>query len=152
GSRAVTAEELLEQLETMTYADRVRVLIARGRQGDAESRSLVAALERGNFYERFLALYSCYGSADTAHVLRALADPSPIIRGLAIRLLALVCEETQVQGALAVAAPQVRLPLLWKLHKRRLQAPIDAYLERLAADDEAELCRLLPFGSTATVL
>src|SRR5690348_3847645 len=85
----MTENELLDQLETLSHIERVRAMIALGRRGDAESRQLNAALERGDFYQRFLALYSCFGSGDQAHVLRALADPSRLIRGLAIRLAVL---------------------------------------------------------------
>ncbi len=147
----MTREELLAQFETITHAGRVRVMIDLGRRSDAESQALVGELEHGDFYERFMALYSCFGSRDSAHALRALADPSRIIRGLALRLLPLLCDDTQLQQALHAAPTQVYQPLLWKLHQRKQQATIDAFLERLAAQDSTQLCQLLPFGSPALV-
>ncbi len=59
----MTRDELLDQLEALSHVERVRAMIALGRRGDAEARELIAALERGDFYERFLALYSCFGRA-----------------------------------------------------------------------------------------
>jgi hypothetical protein len=40
--RALTVEELLEELEGLPYAGRVRTMIALGRRQDAESRALLA--------------------------------------------------------------------------------------------------------------
>jgi HEAT repeat protein len=147
----MTPEELLAQLETMTHAGRVQTMIGFGRRSDAESQAIIGGLEHGDFYERFMALYACFGSRDSDHALRALADPSRIIRGLALRLLPLLCDDTQLQQALFTAPAHVYQPLLWKLHQRKQQAAVDAFLERLAAQESAQLCQLLPFGSPALV-
>ncbi|HLW03281.1 MAG TPA: HEAT repeat domain-containing protein [Ktedonobacterales bacterium] len=147
----MTVEELLQDLEARHHAERVRAMIALGRRGDAETRALLAELEAGDFYQRYMALYSCFGSQNREHVLRALDDPSKIIRGLALRLLPLVCDDEQLQQALASAPAQVYLPLLWKLRQRKQQATIDAFLTRLAAQKSAWLIPLLPFGSPELV-
>src|SRR5262249_23514649 len=120
----MTREELLAQLETMTHAGRVRTMIELGRSNIAENQAIFEELEKGDFYERFMSLYACFGSRDSAHALRALADPSRIIRGLALRLLPLLCDDTQLQEALHAAQAQVYLPLLWKLRQRKQQAAI----------------------------
>ena len=142
----MTIEELLTQFETQPDVERVRGMIALGRRGDEEARTLVAALETRGFYERRLALFSCYGSHDRAHVLRALNDPSSILRDLAARLVPLVCDDTQAQEALQVAPSQLRRPLLRRLLQRRRQAPIDAYISALAPND-TQFPRLLPLAS-----
>ena len=145
------AEELLQQLEVMSHADRVRRMIELGRQHDAESRALIAELAQGGFYERYMALYACFGSQNRAQVLHALADPSRIIRGLALRLVPIVCEESELQQVLEGAPAEVYQPLLWKLYQRKQQAIIDAFLERLAARDDSQFNQLLPFGSPTLV-
>jgi hypothetical protein len=147
----MTREELLAQLETLTHAGRVQTMIELGRRSDAESQAIVSELEHGDFYERFMALYSCFGSRDSAHVLRALADPSRIIRGLALRLLPLVCDEAQLQNALKSAPAQMRLPLLWKLRQHQQQRAIDRFLETLAEQQDAQFLHLLPFGAPTLV-
>ncbi|HKB47627.1 MAG TPA: hypothetical protein VKC57_08015, partial [Ktedonobacterales bacterium] len=95
----MTRDELLDQLEALSHVERVRAMIALGRRGDAEARELIAALEHGDFDERFLALYSCFGSRDRPHVLRALADPSRLIRGLAAHLAVGVLDDQQATQA-----------------------------------------------------
>ncbi len=143
----MTLEDLLEQLERLSHAERVRIMIDLGRRNDAESRALLADLAQGGFYERYIALYSCFGSRNREQVLRALADPSRLIRGLALRLVPIVCDEAALRQVLESAPAQVYQPLLWKLRQRKQQAIIDAFLERLAARDEAQFFRSLAFGS-----
>src|SRR5919197_2120514 len=82
GSRA-----LLRELEPLRHVERVRRMVEIGRRAAA----LVAALESGGTYERWLALVSCFGSRDAAHALRALTDSSRLVRGLAITLVPLLC-------------------------------------------------------------
>jgi|SRR5579871_636327 len=154
-----TIEEFVHQLEPLTHAARVDAMIELGvqsvmhpgRSSTAESKALIAALEQGGFFERFMALYSCFGSRDSAQVRRALADPSRIIRGLAIRLLPLACDEAELQSALESVSPQLYLPILWKLRQHGQQGVIDRFLEALAGQETALLCPLLPFGSPALI-
>src|SRR5690348_5218068 len=110
----MTSDELLDQLETLSHVERVRAMIALGRRDDAEARELIAGLERGDFYGRFLALYSCFGRADQAHVLRALADPSRLIRGLGARLAVRVLDDEQVIQSFALLSLGMRNTLLSK--------------------------------------
>jgi hypothetical protein len=147
----MTKDEVLDQLEALSHVERVRAMIALGRRGDAEARELIAALERGDFYERFLALYSCFGSSDQPHVLRALADPSRLLRGLAARLAVLVLDDQQAIQAFAHLSPSMRKPLLSNLRGARRQAVVDACLEKLATASDAQLLPLLDLGSPAVV-
>ena len=149
----MTAEQLLQILETLTFSARIHHMIDSGRTSlhDSELASTITMLEQGGFYERFLAIYSCFGSSDGAHVLRALADPSRIIRGVAIKLTTLACDEAQLRQALEIVPRDGRLPLLWKLHHHGDQLLIDAFLEQLAETQDLQLLKLLPCGSPALV-
>jgi hypothetical protein len=147
----MTKDELLEQLEPLSHVERVRAMIALGRREDAEAHELIATLERGDFSERFLALYSCFGSRDQAHVLRALADPSRLMRGLAARLAVRVLDDQQAIQTFAVLGPGMRKPLLSRLRGVRRQAVVDACLEQLAAASDRQLLPLLYLGSPAFV-
>jgi len=102
-------------------------------------------------FARFLALHSCFGSADGAHVLRALTDPSRIIRGTAIHLVPLICDEEQLWQALTVVPRDGRRALLWKLRHHGYEVLIDAFLEHLATTNDLQLRTLLPCGSPALV-
>src|SRR5262249_19975116 len=148
---AMTRDELLDQVETLSHVERVRAMIALGRRGDAEARQLSATLERGDFYERFLALYSCFGSRHQAHVQRGLADPSRLIRGLAVRLAVRVLDDQQAIHAFAHLSPGMRKPLLSKLRGVRRQTVVDACLEQLATAGDPQLVALLHLGSSPLV-
>lgn len=118
---------------------------------DPSAAETLAALTRGGFYERYLALQACFGSRDADHVLQALADPSRGIRALAATLVPLVCNDAQARSALERIARPQRSLLLRQLQKRRRQAPIDAYVEERAAADDPALPLLLPFASPPIV-
>src|SRR5258707_1147873 len=149
----MTAEQLLQELETLTYAARIRRMVDFGHTAthDPQLAATLTILEQGDFYERFLAIYSCFGNRDGAHVLRAVADPSRIIRGMAIRLAPLACDEAQLRQALALVPRDGRQPLLRQLRHYSQQAFIDEFLEQLAATHDLQLRQLLPCGSPALV-
>src|SRR5260370_18493049 len=148
----MTLDQLLQDVETLPHAARVQTMIELGRrsQTDPETAMLLSELAQGEWYQRFLALYSCFGSANAGQVLVVLSDPSRVVRGLALRLLPLVCTSAQLQQALETALPALRLPLLWKLARHGHSALIDAFLEQLSPD-EPQFCRLGWFASEATV-
>lgn len=150
----MTADWLPAELEPLTHAARMRRMVEVGRLAarDAGVADAVADLEQRGFYERSLALQSCFGSGDGAHALRALADPSRSIRGLALLLLALVGDDAQVQTALERATFSQRRVLLRRLYRRRRLAPIDAFLATLAGRSDERLGALLPFGSPEQVV
>lgn len=113
--------------------------------------SILATLAQGNFYERFLSLYACFGSTDGAHVLRALTDPSRSIRAVAIRLVPLACDEEQMRQALARIPADGYISLLWKLRHHGHFTLIDDFLDQLARADDLSLLKLLPLGSLSCV-
>jgi hypothetical protein len=116
-ARRLTARGLLRELERLTHAARMRRLVDVGRLSatDRSARSTLAALERSGPYERALALQSCYGSRDGAHVLRALADPSGSVRALALSLVALLCDDDQALAAIDLLPSAGRRRLLKRL-------------------------------------
>jgi hypothetical protein len=67
------ADKLLRELEKLTHSGRVRRMVELGRTAAANpnTASLIDELEQGDFYERSLALQSCFGSKDGEHMLRA---------------------------------------------------------------------------------
>ncbi len=154
GSRGrALADDLLARLEPLTHDARVRELVALGRasKDDAGSAAALTDLEGRGFYERYLALLSCYGSRDGAHVLRALADPSRTVRALAVALTPVACDDAQAADALALLRPSIRRRLARRLRLTRRQGPIDALLDRLAAAGDPALADLLPYGSAGIV-
>lgn len=142
----MTTQELLQAMESQTHAQRIQAMVALGRHQDADSVAIIADLERGGFYERQLALYSCFGGRDSAHVLRALNDPSRLLRGLASRLVAIVCDDTNAIRALDEAPMGLRVQVAKTLGTRRRSAVVDAYITRPETDASATRS-LLPFAS-----
>lgn len=144
----MNATDLLRELETLAHAARVRRMVALGQAARSDSRSagVIAALEQGDVYARSLALYTCYGSGDGAYILRALADPSRGVRSQALRLAALVCDDTQAQAALAALPARAQRRLLSRLAARRRYGPVDAFLATLP---DAEAGPLLAYASPA---
>src|SRR5215475_9662641 len=57
---------------------------------EPEVAAAIAHLSRGDFLGRYLALYTCFTNRERSLVLHALADPSRIIRNLALRLVPIV--------------------------------------------------------------
>lgn len=149
----MTIDQLLQDVETLPHGSRVRTMIELGRRAriDPETAALLDELAQGEWYQRFLALYACFGSANAAHVLAALDDPSKILRGLALRLVPLVCTPAQLQQTLSSVPTALRQPLIWKLARHGHTALIDAFVDQLQPDDP-QFCQLLRFASEATVL
>jgi len=152
-SIAMTASHLLQELETLPHHARILRMVELGRAAahDPTIAATVVTLEQGDFYARFLALHACFSSYDGAHVLRSLVDPSRTIRGTAISLSVLTCDETQLRQALRLVPRDGRLPLLWKLRHHGHAALIDEFLEHLAETGDPQLRKLLPCGSPTLV-
>lgn len=149
----VTQNILVKQLETVTHAARMRRMTELGRAAatDAQIAQTLTALENGGFYERCLALQSCFGSKDGGHALRAIEDPSSIIQNRALKLLALFGNEAQITKALHDARPDRRLSLLGLLRNGPHAATVDSFLNTLADRDAVALGPLLSFGSAQVV-
>ncbi len=122
------------------------IALGRSAQSDSATADLIAALAGGDFYARWLALQSCYGSHDGAQIQRALADPSQLIRSAALRLLGLFCDDARVLAALPTLHPKQQQSLLKLLRERRRFAVIDAFLQQV---DGAALSQFLPYASPA---
>lgn len=150
-------EELLKELEPLTHDARTVRMIELGRlanEGGTQAGEVAAtlhALEQGGFYERRLALVSCFSSRDGARVLRYLSDPSRMLRSLAARLVMVACDDDQTQAALEAVAPKLRTRLLRRLVKLGRSNAIDLYLAGMEARGELGLERALAFGSEAFV-
>src|SRR5690348_9478480 len=142
----MTIDQLLQDLEVLTHAVRVQKMIELGRRStnDPEIAALLNEMAQGEWYQQFLALYSCFGSANATQVLATLTHSSRILRGLALRLLPLICNQTQIQQALETAPPALRLPLLWNLSKHGHYACIDRFVEQLFPDDP-RFCQFVCF-------
>lgn len=149
----MTTEQILADVDGLTDADRVKRMIAFGKEArtEAETAAALGTLSAGGFYERRLALLACSGSRDGGLPLRSLADPSRLLRGLALSLVPILCTEEQVLDALEAAPRQAQAALLGRLVRRKRPAPVDAFLDCLAGRKDPALGRLLPFGSEAAV-
>lgn len=149
----MTTEQILAEVDGLTDAGRVRRMIALGReaQADRQTADALAALSRGGFYERRLALLACSGSRDGALPLQMLSDPSRLLRGLAISLIPILCTDDQVGQALDAAPEAAPRTLLKRLVRRKRRRPVEAFLARLAARKDPALGGLLPFESPEAV-
>src|SRR5260370_4616471 len=150
----MTPKQLLQQCEVLTHNVRMHRMVEFGRlaASDANADNTISILARGDVYQRVLATQSCYGSRNAAQTLQALCDPSHSVRALALQLVALICSDAELQDALALLPLDLKEVLLRHLQKRRRQAPIDTHLETLASRHDAELKKLVPFGSRAVVI
>ena len=145
----MVVDELLREFETLPYTARMRRMVELGRRAgqDKGVAALLDALAAGNVYRRSLALQSCFGSYDGAHVLAALQDPSRGLRAQALALVPLVCDDAQALAAFDGLVPVQQRSLARRLFKRRRQAVIDRFLDALARRDEVHLPTMLRFGS-----
>jgi hypothetical protein len=150
----MTTATLLADLETAPYDHRVQRMVALGRlsRTDAAAAAVLQPLANATgFYERQLALLACYGSHDGAHVLAALADPSRLLRGLALSLVAKVCADEQAQLAFGRLTRKTQPKLLRNLRQRGRPAVVDAILADLADTADERLALFLFFGTAALV-
>jgi len=120
-------------------------------KSDTAIAAAIGDLEQGDFYARYMSLYSCAGSDDGAHVLRSLRDPSRIIQGLAIGMVAPVCDDRQAADALEALSDKSSAILLRRLFKARRHTAIDRHIDVLASRSDLTLPSLLPLGSEAKV-
>ncbi len=119
---------------------------------DSNIRKILEEFARGGFYERGLSLQSCYGSRDCNRVLLSLSDPSRILRGLAIRLVALICDDEQaLQTFSNVTTRSARRKLLCRMAQRRRFDVVDEYLRRMLADQNSDVNELVSYGAPAFI-
>jgi len=143
-------ETLLAELEHLTHVARMHRMVHEGRASisDSNIRKMIEEFAGGGFYERGLCLQSCYGSRDGNHVLLSLSDPSRILRGLAIRLVALICDDDQVLQAFSIVTTRsARRKLICRMAQRRRFDVVDEYLRRMLADQNSDVNELVSYGS-----
>lgn len=149
----MTSQQLKQQLELLTYRNRVRRMVELGRQAstDATVRGILDSLEQGDFYERLLALNSCYGSYDGTKIMRAVSDSSYLIRSKAIQMLVPLVDDTQVQIALNTVTLKECRYVLKQLLKWHRRSCIDTFINQLASTNNDKFGRLLPYASSEVV-
>lgn len=147
--------KLLSQLETKRYSHRVQIMVDLGRQikngQDSNAQNMISILEQGDFYQRHLALISCYGSHDKNHIFQATLDPSQFIRSKACKLASFICDDEQILTLLNQVSPSIRKKLLHGLSKRKRYSAIDAYLQQLAQNNHPDLIAYLSYGSPSFI-
>lgn len=145
---------LLAELEAMTHSARMRRMVDVGRAalGNSAVKAMLDEMERGGFHERGLSLQSCYGSRDGGRVLHALSDPSRLLRGLAIRLVALACDFDQALQAFSLLTNRAaRKTLIRRLSRHRRFDVVDECLRRMMAERDSDAVGLVSYGSAAFV-
>ena len=155
----MTPDALLAEFEPLTHRKRIQRMVDLGRsiaRGDDPALAPLAdALERHeSAYARLLAVGTAWGSHDGARVLRALRDPSRAVRGRAIKLVPLACDDAQAEAALGlVPSGRLRTRLAVALRRRRRSGVLDAFLDaRLGeARPEGQVVDLLAIGSADAV-
>ena len=150
----MSRESLLAELEHLTHAARMRRMVDEGcvAINDARIRATLEELASGGFYERGLSLQACYGSRNSHHVLRSLSDPSKILRWLAIRLVALICDYDQSLHAFSIVTTRsARRKLMRRMAQRRRFDVVDEMLRRMIADQNPDVDELVSYGSPAFV-
>ena len=137
-----TLAELYQRLSTSSHQARLRELIALGAQAkqDAQCAALLSALSQGDAFARRCALISCFGSQNGEMILRAVSDPSRSVRGLALRLVVLFCDDAQVVEALQLSQELLANPkeagvstghLCISVDREALQRTLDARLREV---------------------
>ena len=149
----MTPQQLLRTLEPLTYSDRIRKMIQMGQRSrqDSNVAKTLNQFAQGNFYERYLALQSCYSSRNLQMVRRSLVDPSRQIQAVALRLVALFGDGESVRSALETLPPKAKRTFLHRLLGRRRQQVVDEHLAQLAVSNPAQFLQLWHFGSAAQV-
>ena len=137
-------QQLLLELTDLPVGARMKRLTELGR--DEAATATLQAWENGDGFERRLSLQSCYGSRDGARVARMASDKSRLVRDLAIKISAEVCEIGQLEIIFAPLNDKSRRHFLVLLIRKNRRAEIDALIEGARArGDNWQL--LLSLGS-----
>ncbi len=144
---------LLQDLEPLPHGERMRRVVEWGQRARIEPAiaSLLSCWAEGSFYERQLALKSCFGTGDSAIAEAALTDPSRALRAMAVETVAKVGDDAALARTWPKLSARKRAELVRHLHRARRQAPIDVYLERGVREGDPAVAALLPFGSPEVV-
>lgn len=144
------AEDLLDEVEPLPFAERRRRLAERGRAADPRDLArLLDELAAGGHYERSTALFvaaAVRDEASLAHIVRAARDPDADLAARAVDLAARYGAAAEVFEALLADAPAAVRSAVYRAVRRRRRRDvaerlIDAVAERWG---EAEAAALLP--------
>ena len=107
----------------------------------------------GDVAARWLSGVAGFADRDGARILALLGDASRRVRGVAMRVAPLACNDDQATEALRIAwSLRGERRLLRRMARRERTAAIDAFLDGLAAASKLrDLIDDLPFGSEACV-
>lgn len=146
--------KIREFIERSTHNARVEAMVGIGRlakENKPEAQFVLREMRGGDFSERFLALHSCHGSRDGAHMLEANSDRSEIIRAVARRLVCIYGTDADVVQAFDQSPLVARKSFLRQLRVRKRFGAIDRILAKLAESDVQDFGAFLPYGSDGYV-
>lgn len=113
----------------------------------ASIKRFISDLATGDFYERYLALSSCFGSRDAEHVLKVLSDRSNMLRRFALTIAAYVCDDQQIATALSTVARDEQRSLIKRLRKIGRSSCVETYLEKIRSTDADRFVGTLLYAS-----
>ena len=149
----MNAAALLNELELLNHADRMRQMTLLGRRPEAEREPLLNELAKGSAYERRLVLASTFGSRDAERAFQAALDASGSVHGPAIRQVARLCSSEQLTRLLQELPASRHRPLLarWR-GEGRSAAPVDVWIGALLHDGRRDaVWPLLAYASPERV-
>lgn len=149
----MNSKTLLQTLEPLTHQARMGQMVEIGRQSrnNKDLASTLNQLAREDFYQRYLALQSCFGSQNIELINQSLSDRSRKLRSLALRLIVLFGDDEQLIAALRIIPTKQRSHLFKQSLKHRRYRVIERYSEELAIANPEEFSKYLSFGSTEFV-
>jgi hypothetical protein len=130
-SGAMRFPELLDQLRATHHRGRIQVMLELGRRSlqEPEVAELLRAMQGRAFYLRHMALFAALAARDGETMERtALHDPSRILRRMAVRQSARLCDEEQVGRLLDRLPAKEKRLLITSLQKGQRQGAVDQWL------------------------
>lgn len=145
--------DLLGEVNALCCSARFLRLRAVGQEAnrDPALQEILDGWERGDWEQRFYCVQSCAGSGDAARLLRMIDDPSRVVAGLALRLLATHGSDDVLVDVLAKLTHSRRRRLIVRLGTNRRFPAVDAFLAKGFAESFPRIAELLPFGSPQAV-
>lgn len=147
-------DQLLQDLFSQTHAHRMRRMVEVGRasQTNPQLQKLLEELERGDWAERGLALQACYGSRDSRRAARGLTENSRQLRGLAARLVVILCTDAEAHQAVSgLPNDSARVEILRLFRRHRRTSIVDHWISRWCDEGNRAALALLPCGSPECV-
>lgn len=140
--KEIYSAEIVELVESLTVEHRAAI-----------ANFFTALAQGGDFQERYLALISCFGSENGAHVRASLKDSSRIIRDTALSMLAAVLTDEELEETFQTLELSGKKRVLLGLRKKRRFALIDPLIETFIESGcpEKDVAELLPFASQAFI-